>query len=280
MKYIVLGSKGQLGIEFLSLLKDEEVFEYDLHNIDITKEKELKEVIEKHKPDVILNCAAYNQVDLSEKKKELAFKVNRDAPINLAKICTDLSIKLVHYSTNYVFDGKKSEEYEIDDIPNPLSIYGSSKLEGEQGVLKYNKNALVIRTSWVFGKGVQNFIHKLKEWSSERVELMVSSDEISAPTSTKDLANITLQLLDKNYSGLFHVTNRGSCSRYEWAKVILNELGWKGHLLEASMNDFNLEAARPPRAVLSLNSLPPSILSTLPTWKEATIRYIKDSQMI
>jgi len=280
MKYIVLGSKGQLGIEFLSVLKDDEVFEYDLHNIDITKEEELKEVIEKHKPEVILNCAAYNQVDLAEKKKELAFKVNRDAPINLAKICSDLSIKLVHYSTNYVFDGEKSEEYEVDDKPNPLSIYGSSKLEGEQGVLKFDRNALVIRTSWVFGNGAQNFIHRLKEWSSERLELMVSSDEISAPTSAKDLANITLQLLDKNFSGLFHVTNRGSCSRYEWAKVILNELGWKGQLLEASMNDFDLEAARPPTAVLGLNSLPPSILSTLPTWKEATLRYIKDSQLI
>jgi len=280
MKYVVLGSKGQLGIEFLSILKDDEVFEYDIHNIDITKENELREVIEKHNPDVILNCAAYNQVDLAEKNKTLAFKVNRDAPINLAKICSKKAIKLVHYSSNYVFDGKQKTEYKITDTPNPLSVYGSSKLEGEQGVLKYNKNSMIIRTSWLFGEGTQNFIYKLMRWSKDKTELMISSDEISAPTSAYDLAVTTLQLIERKHTGLVHVTNRESCSRFEWAKLILDLIGWKGKLIEARMSDFNLEATRPVHAVLSLNSLPPSILSTLPTWKVATERYIKDSQKI
>ncbi len=280
MRYVILGSRGQLGKEFLRILDGEEVFEYDLHNIDITDNSQLVSMVEKTKPGVVINCAAYNQVDLAEEKSDLAYSVNRDAPQDLARICKERNIKLVHYSTNYVFDGNKSEPYEINDPPNPISVYARSKFEGERGVLENNEKALVIRTSWVFGEGVQNFIHKLNQWSQSRSVLKIVDDEVSTPTSTVDLAEATLKLLEEDVEGLVHVTNLGSCSRYEWAEHILSELGWEGELEKAKLSDFNLPARRPKHAVLSLKDLPDHVRRSIRTWKQATSEFISHAEMI
>ncbi|MGB9621884.1 MAG: dTDP-4-dehydrorhamnose reductase [Brevinematia bacterium] len=285
MKILLIGAYGQLGTEFRRFFEE--------HNIDYiptsTKEREgknlvldianinkVKEVFSKYKFDVVINCSAYNYVDKAEEEWQKAYSINGLGVRNLAIESNKKSIPLVHYSTDYVFDGSKTTPFTIADIPNPLSKYGKSKLLGENFLKSLTNKYILIRVSWVFGKGGEtNFIKKLIEWS-KKGEVRVSTDEISAPTYTKTIVNATWKLLEVEGFGIYHLSNEGECSRYEYAKFILETLNWKGKLYEAKQEDFNLPARRPKYSKLDNFGIKETIKIEIPHWKEVVEKYMKE----
>ncbi len=286
MDILLLGAEGQLGREFKSLLNSNNLkFQTYSHNdLDITNHESVRELFKNNKLKLIINTAAYNLVDRAEDNPYLAVEVNHKAVENLALLCSKNSVFLIHFSTNYVFDGTSLEPYKINDPPNPLSVYGKSKYMGEKAILQnMDKNFLIVRTSWVFGLGPQNFIYKLLNWAKDNSTLKIVDDEIAAPTSTSDLAKATFELYSSGLSGLYHITNRGNCSRFKWAELILNEIKWTGELKPTNLSNFGLKAKRPHRAILDISELPKEIHSNLKSWEDATtiaVKRINQNQII
>lgn len=281
MKYLITGNKGQLGKEFEEQFKTRR-YDFkgvDIDSLDLRDKVAVKSLIESFKPDVVLNCAAYNLVDVAEKNREEAFAVNKDVPIYLAELSNKFGFKLVHYSTDYVFDGTKNSPYTENDSPNPQSIYGKSKYEGEKGVLEINKDALVLRLSWVYGDGEQNFIHKFRQWAKNSNELNITNDEISIPTSTKSISELTIMALQDKLHGLYHLTASGYCTRYEWAKLINKCLDLKVKLNPVSIESFSLPAKRPRFSAMSNRKLTNELGIEIPEWQDFLIDRINDILM-
>jgi dTDP-4-dehydrorhamnose reductase len=273
--YLILGSNGQLGREFCKVLATQGVkFFAPLENeSDITKFEIMHLLIEKALPDVIINCAAYNAVDLAEEQKEEAFLVNHHGVENLASLSRSKGIDVVHFSTDYVFDGSKKEPYVESDITNPLSVYGQSKLAGEKAALA--ADGLVCRLSWVFGDGTQNFIYKLRGWASANNVLKVSDDEVSVPTYTVDVVRFTLLAIEKNLRGLYHLTNSGYASRYELAKFVIEKSGMTNTVVPVPMITFPVKAQRPKFSPMSNRHISEKMGVEIPDWKSAVTRYLK-----
>jgi len=278
MKYLLTGANGQLGYAFKSVLKNKEnkeIYSYGKEELDITDLEQVRKTIEEVQPEAVLNCAAYNAVDKAEEDWETAYLVNGIGPRNLAIVCNEKDIPLVHYSTDYVFDGKKGSPYTIADEPNPINEYGKSKLLGERFVQNLCNKYLLIRTSWVFGPGGKpgsNFVDKVLSWAKKDDHLKVVDDQISSPTYNFDLANATLDLFDQRAWGLYHITNSGSCSRYEWAKYFLNNIGWEGTLEAAKSSDFETKAERP--AITILSNFPVKKFNHSVQWDISTDRFL------
>lgn len=282
MRILITGANGQLGQDFQKLFTKENIeffptdFGTDLEDLDITNRDAISKYIQDKKIELIVNCAAYNAVDNAETDRETVFKINSEAVKNLALEASKFKIDLVHYSTDFVFDGTKGSSYTIDDHPNPLSQYGKSKLQGEHHIIKLHSKYYLIRTSWVFGLGNVNFVKKVINWSKGRTELNIVTDQISSPSYTVDLATATLELIKANAYGFYHMTNSGECSRYEWARYILEQIGWKGELKEAKSTDFQTAAQRPEYSALDNSSLKEKIGYDLPKWKDATKRFLQE----
>jgi dTDP-4-dehydrorhamnose reductase len=278
MKIFITGSQGQLGKEIVhqALSQGIESFPYAHQDLDITQFDLVRGIIGDFKPDVIINCAAYNNVDGAESESLMAYAVNCEGVRNLA-ICAKLyGAYLIHYSTDYVFDGKKTSPYLKIDTPNPINIYGESKLEGEKAVQEIFDNFLILRVSWVFGQNPQaSFPRKLLSWSKNNSTLKMVSDQTSSPTSVVDIANITFRLLKEKETGLYHFSNSGFCSRYEWAHFILNRIGWAGKLTPVPSSEFPAPAQRPTFSALDNSEVSTLIGKSIPTWQEATIRFIE-----
>jgi dTDP-4-dehydrorhamnose reductase len=276
-KYLILGSNGQLGKQFKRELAARNIpFDApDEKNSDLTDFDGIEKVIQVFSPTVIINCAAYNAVEEAERKPDLAYLVNGKAVEHLAKICSKDRIFLVHYSSDYVFDGRKGTPYVETDKTNPVNIYGKSKLSGERGVQDNLEEYLLFRTSWVYGEGTQNFVHKLLSWASSNRELKLSDDEISVPTSTNDLATFTVLALDKGLTGLYHLTNGGFASRYEWGKHVLQQLGKTTPVVPVPMSSFPSTVQRPLFTAMSNRSLELALDVTIPDWKSACSRFLE-----
>ena len=276
MKYLITGSKGQLGYAFQQILnknEDNQIFPVDIEELDITDLEAVRSTVDETKPDILINCAAYNAVDKAEEDWETAYLVNGIGPRNLAIVCNEHDIPLVHYSTDYVFDGKKGSPYTIADEPNPINQYGKSKLLGERFVQSLCCKYLLIRTSWVFGPGGKpgcNFVDKVLKWAENNDHLKIVDDQISSPTYTFDLAEATLKLLKQGSWGLYHITNTGSCSRYEWAKVVLETIGWKGQLDRTSSSVFQSTAQRPFHSALDIFPF-----KEIHSWEKSTVYFVK-----
>jgi len=213
---LLTGTSGQLAKEFQRILPERGLeFAAPLEEkLDISNFEQVKCAIEEIRPDVIINCAAYNLVDEAEEEPYLAFKVNSDAVGNLAVLCRRFNIFLVHFSTDYVFDGRKKEFYIEEDLANPVNKYGESKLKGEELIKRHLNNFLILRLSWVIGKGRRNFLYKLFNWTKQKRILKISCDEVSVPTYVEDVVHTTLLSLKKGLKGFYHLTNSGYCSRY------------------------------------------------------------------
>ena len=276
MKIIITGARGQLGQDITKFCERHN-FEYiaaDSKTLDITNAIEVTEFCNREVPDVIINCAAYNEVDRAQTDWKFAYLVNGIGVKNLVFASNLINATLVHYSTDYVFDGQLNRPYTIADRPRPLNRYGESKLLGEDMVRNLCDSYFLIRTSWVFGSGNVNFPKKVLEWSKSKKELKIVTDQVSSPTYTIDLAKATFDLLKSNYFGLYHITNSGYCSRYEWANYLLNEAGWKGTLLPSSSDEFSSPALRPTYSVLDNFGTEETIGYSLPSWKDATQRFL------
>jgi dTDP-4-dehydrorhamnose reductase len=198
----------------------------------------------------------------------------------LAQAAREHGCILVHYSTDYVFDGKKTTPYTIVDRPSPISLYGESKLLGEEQLKLNGERFFLIRTSWVFGQGNENFVTKLLQWAKNKQELKVVTDQVSSPTCTPDLAQATLKLLETGRYGLYHICNNGSCSRHEWAEFILRQIKWNGKLLPALSADFQTPADRPQYSVLDSFPYMQLVGEELPNWQVATLNFLKENGVI
>jgi len=268
-KILITGSGGQLGSEFVRAFEnsDYECIAPDESSFNITDYTGSKKIISEIKPDIIINCAAYNAVDDAEDKPDIAFSVNRDAVRSLAEICRDSKIFMVHYGTDYVFDGAKMDFYTEEDIPNPLGVYGKSKLEGEIAVLEILENSLVFRLSWVFGRGKQNFLYKLSQWAEKNRVLKISADEVSVPTYTGHIVKATIASFEKKLSGLYHLTNSGYASRYELTKYYIEKSSRDNLVIPVAMSTFAVKARRPGFSPMSNERLCGALGMELPHWK-------------
>lgn len=281
MKYLITGVHGQLGQDFRKLLQDNSVDHISTgsQDLDISDLQSVTQFILTNPVDVIINCAAYNAVDLAETQWQKAFAVNGLGVRNLALAAKRTNALLVHFSSDYIFDGDIKRPYTIADHPRPICRYGESKLLGEQFIRDIYNRFFLIRTSWVFGKGNDNFVKKVIAWSKNQNEIKVVDDQIASPTYTADLAQVTLDLVKSEVYGIYHVTNSGYCSRYEWAEHILQQLGWQGNLIPAKSCDFNTPAQRPPFSVLDNFGTPETLGYSLPDWQDATTRFLKELEI-
>ncbi|MGB4644278.1 MAG: dTDP-4-dehydrorhamnose reductase [Dictyoglomaceae bacterium] len=277
MRILITGAKGQLGSEFVKRFEkeDKDFLALGHTELDITDLKRVLEVFEEYKPDVVINCSAYNLVDKAEEERVNAIKVNAIGPKNLAFACEKHNSSLVHFSSDYVFDGKKEGLYVEDDIPNPLNVYGESKLLGEEFIKEETKRFLILRTSWVYGEGKQNFIYKLLSWAKEKEYIKVACDEFSVPTYTGRIVEITLQSIKNGLSGIFHLTNSGYTSRFEWAKVIFKSLNIKKFIYPTYMDEFNSPAKRPRFSAMSNEKIKKILDVEIPDWEKELVRYLK-----
>ncbi|HZH94527.1 MAG TPA: dTDP-4-dehydrorhamnose reductase, partial [Flavisolibacter sp.] len=251
MKVAVIGANGQLGSDLMEVLSAaHEVTGLNHADIEIADIDNVKNIMSSLKPDIILNTAAYHIVPEAEKFPDKAFQINGTAVLNLAKVCADEKIRLLHYSTDYVFDGKKQSPYTENDCPNPLNVYANTKLSGEYFALNYCDNSFVVRVSGIYGKVPcrakgGNFITTMLKLASEKPEVRVVNDEVLTPTPTGEIAKATAELIKTDAFGLYHMSCEGAVSWYEFAKTIWDTLGLKTPLYASSVKDFPLVVKRP-----------------------------------
>ena len=271
MKYLITGGRGQLANEFIKFFdgKGIDFVAFSKEELDITQFDHAYKIIKEIKPDVLINCAAYNLVDKAETDFRDTFKVNSVGVYNLALICKELKIRFVHYSTDYVFDGTKLRPYTEEDIPNPLNNYGKSKLLGEELVKQtMQDNFLIFRVSWVYGEGKQNFIYKLLQWAKEKEVLQIAFNEVSVPTYTGFIVEKTLKALEKDLTGLYHLVPRGYASRYEWAKLALKLFGINKVLIPVQKEIFKLPAKRPDFSAMDCGKIEKELGEEFDGWEE------------
>ena len=278
MKILITGAKGQLGKAFSQYFSKENIpyIAADHSTLDITDLNQMRDFIKDRQFTHIINCAAYNNVDKAEEDWQRAFTVNGLAVRNLAICANENDCELIQYSSDYVFSGKK-QQYTIADQTDPINKYGESKVLGER-FFQIAQKGYLIRVSWLFGEGPQNFIHKVINWSRKESVMRIVDDEISSPTYTGDLVQATMELLKLKAYGLYHITNTPA-SRYEWAELILKEIEWKGTLLKAKRADFNLRAKRPEVSILDNFGLEETTGRVMRDWRGATRGFFRKSKM-
>ncbi len=273
MKVLILGAKGSLGQTFADLYKDHEVFAWDREELDITNEDAVAQRVAELKPDLIINCAAYNAVDKAEEDRAGAELLNGSAVGFVAKAASAAGAILVHYSTGQVFDGSKSEGYNEDDQPNPVNAYGRSKLAGEMELQENTEKFYLIRTCWLYGRpaaGKKSFTDMMLEMAKKNQDINGVKDEFGNPTFVKDLAEATRALVEeKKPFGIYHLTNSGTASRYDWAKEIFMIKNIKAKLNEVNSDFFQRKAIRPKYEILNNTKF-----IQLRPWTEALKEYL------
>jgi dTDP-4-dehydrorhamnose reductase len=284
MKQILLiGKNGQLGWELhRSLATLGELTAVDYPEIDLKYQETCRELIRKIKPNIIVNAAAYTAVDKAETEQEKAWTINAVAPGVMAEEARRLKAVFVHYSTDYVFDGKKGTSYTEEDAPNPLNYYGCSKLEGERLVQEAGGAFLILRTAWIYSLRRDSFVTKVLQWSRQNETLRIVDDQVSNPTWARMLAEITSQILAMGFEfindkwGLYHLAGGGFASRLEWAKSILECDPEKKDqttraIIPALTSDFPTPAQRPLFSALNCIRFENAFNFALPKWQEALI---------
>ena len=279
MRVLLIGSNGQLGNDFRKLF-DKKNIEYtatDYKELNIVNGTDLEKFFKENGNFThIINCAAYNDVDKAENEIEQCFKVNDEAPLIISRYAKKMEAIFVTYSTDFIFDGRKKSPYLEEDIISPLSVYGKSKSNMEEKILKEYKKILVIRTSWLFGVGGNNFNKQVINWSKSRNTLNIVDDQVSAPTYSADLAEFSWKLIQTEKYGLYHITNSGEASKYDQAKYVLEKIGWQGKLNRAKTVDFNLPAKRPEYSKLSSEKVEKLLGEKIPTWQSGIDRFLEE----
>ena len=279
---LLIGKNGQLGWELTRVLQPlGNIIPVDFPEIDLASENSIMEWVDRTSPGIILNAAAYTAVDKAEADEATAMAVNGQAPGLLAELAEKKGSALIHFSTDYVFDGKKNELYVEDDEPNPLNVYGWSKLAGENSIIQVDGSYLVLRTSWVYSLRVGGFVNKVIQWSRENPELRIVSDQVGSPTWARMLAEITGQVIAKGSEdiypwikekrGVYHLGGAGQASRLEWAERILAydmdpDKQKTKRILPAKTNDFPTPAQRPLFTPLNCDLFMDTFNFALPAW--------------
>jgi len=276
MKILLLGSKGMLGSEFSKTLKSskEDYMGLDIEDLDLTNEEKLYDEIGKIKPKYILNCAAYTDVDKAEFESEKAFILNGLIPKYLADVSININACLIHFSSDFIFNGKSRVPYAEDNEPNPINAYGKSKLEGDKNIIKSLQKYFIIRTAWLYGKNGKNFVDTIIALSKTKKILKIVDDQIGSPTYAKDLACAVLKLIETDKYGIYNITNQGQCSRFEWVKEIIKIYNIKIDLINAKSSEFKVPSLRPSYSVLSNNKYNMLNLGIMRNWKIALKDYL------
>ena len=277
MKVLITGSKGQLGLEISKQLKDNSGYEViltDRNKLNIIDINDVNNIILSNKPDVVINCAAHTAVDLCETDVENAYKINAIGPRNLAIACEKVGAKLVQVSTDYVFDGKGVRPYREDDITCPNSIYGTSKLMGENFVKEFCSKYFIVRTAWLYGEG-NNFVRTMLKLAETNQELNVVNDQFGSPTSTVDLAKAIIELMTTEYYGVYHGTCEGKCSWYDFAKKIFEIKNIDVKVNSVTSEVFKRPAPRPAYSVLDNFMLELVGLNSFRNWEDSLREYLK-----
>ena len=271
MKVLITGSTGMLGSDCKIVFSSKyEIIAPTKEEMDIRKWDKVIEIIQKNKPDVVINCAAYTDVDACESEREVAYKINVEGARNLAQVCARFDCKIVHISSDYVFDGKKPvpQPYFEDDEPNPLSFYGKTKADSEKAVIDNIEDYIIIRTGWLYGRRRANFVKWVIKKAVNGEKIPVLKDQYGSPTWTYKVALQIMVLLEKKMTGIFHVTSEGYCTRVEWTSFILDHLGLSAQIEPISMKDWNPPAKRPVNCLLENKELKLYRLNIMKNWKD------------
>lgn len=276
MKVVITGAKGQLGLELSKQLEIENKYEIiatDRDELNIIDINSVNEFLLNNKPDVVINCAAHTAVDLCETDEENAYKINAIGPRNLAIVCEKIGAKLVQVSTDYVFDGNGTRPYREDDITCPNSIYGTSKLMGENFVREFCSRYFVVRTAWLYGEG-NNFVRTMLKLAETNSELNVVNDQLGSPTSTVDLAKAIIDLISTEHYGVYHGTCEGQCSWYDFAKKIFEIKNIDIKVNPVTSEEFKRPAPRPAYSVLDNFMFKLVGLNSFRNWEESLKEYL------
>lgn len=276
MKFFITGVNGQLGYDVKRELLERgytDILAPTRVDLDITNEDAVKKMISEYRPSVIFHCAAYTAVDKAEEEQEKCYQVNVLGTKYLTEAAKEMDAKIIYISTDYVFDGTKEGIYQIEDRVNPVNYYGKTKYLGENFIREYD-NHIIVRISWVFGINGKNFIRTMLNLAESHKELNVVCDQIGSPTYTKDLAGLLVNMFLSNVKGLYHVTNEGYCSWYEFAEFIFKESRKKVKVHPILTKDYKTIAKRPLNSKLSKESLDDIGMKRLPEWQDAVKRYI------
>lgn len=294
MRILVTGINGQLGYDVFKVLKEKnyDVIGVGRDTMDLQESIQIKECIDKINPNVIVHCAAYTSVDDAEDDEELCRRINAYAVRDIAEKAKELDAVMIYISTDYIFDGEKilSEkhdntnnevdyylEYVEEDKPNPQNVYGKTKLEGEQYVKELLDKYYILRISWVFGENGKNFIDTMIKLSKQKEEISVIGNQIGSPTYTKDLANVIVEMIETNKYGVYHVTNDGFCSWYEFSKEIFRIT--ESDILVKSINssEYCTKAKRPLNSKMSKQKLAENGFTLPRKWQDALLDYISNT---
>jgi dTDP-4-dehydrorhamnose reductase len=290
MKIVIIGAGGRLGSALTRAYRDRfEMLAFDHEQLELSDQKQIRDQISPLEFDALINAAAFTSVDRCEIERDRAFLINAEAPKHLAKICADKDAKLIHFSTDYVFDGEKREPYTEEDPANPISVYGESKRAGEKFVLEAGPRHLVVRVSWVFGPGRPSFVDAMIGRALKKEHIEAIADKFSSPTYTRDIAQMLPRFFDpgaaansRGYGGILHFANTGECSWREYAQFALDRCRSLGLPLRAKNVDVlelaemkDWKARRPLYSVLSTARFS-SLTGTTPrTWRDAVGDYIE-----
>lgn len=279
---LITGSDGQLGYDVIRELKKRKIdcIGSVRSDFELTDYEETEKYILKIKPDCIIHCAAYTNVNKAENEKELCYKVNVNGTENIAKVCRKLDAKMIYISTDYIFDGTKDGEYEVDDIPNPLSVYGKTKYEGELKVKENIDKYFIVRTSWVFGSHGNNFVKTMLKLAKEKESIDVVCDQIGSPTYTVDLARLLCDMMLSDKYGTYNVSNEGFCSWFEFAEQIMKVSRLECKIKPIITNKYSRNVIRPFNSKMSKKSLVENGFKLLPDWKNAIHIYIEKNNYL
>lgn len=278
MRVLVTGVKGQLGYDVVKELEQRghTAVGVDIEEMDITDETAVDTVITHSMVDAVIHCAAYTAVDAAEDNEGICNKINVEGTTNIAKVCKKLDIKMIYISTDYVFDGQGTRPWEPDDkITEPLNVYGMSKYLGEQAVQRYLEKYYIVRIAWVFGINGKNFVKTMLRLGKENESVRVVNDQFGSPTYTADLAVLLCDMVETNRYGIYHATNEGICSWFEFTCEIYKQAGLDIPVIPVSSDEFPAKAKRPSNSRMSKEKLTANGFRKLPSWQDATARYVK-----
>ncbi|MEK7776757.1 MAG: dTDP-4-dehydrorhamnose reductase [Planctomycetota bacterium] len=288
MKILVTGARGMLGRYLVGMLSNLpvagnvglEVTATDREQLDITHPQNTLRFVSDCKPDVIVNCAAFTNVDACETQVSDAFAVNTTGAKSVAMAGKEVGAKIVHISTDYVFDGSKMDSYGETDKPNPLSVYGKSKLEGERAIQEIADNYAILRTAWVFGPYRRNFVTAILERGKKDRKVSVVIDQHGSPTYTADLSQAVWNVISQDVRGLYHFTNMGRCSRYDWAKKIFELTGEPVSVLPVKTADYKRAAVVPQNSALNCAKYLLATGHKIRPWQEALEEYLQKTLLL
>jgi dTDP-4-dehydrorhamnose reductase len=282
---LITGANGQLGLKIKDVVMYENYKNFiltDINDLDITDNTAVKNFIRNNDIGLIINCAAYTAVDFAEEESDKVFLLNSYAPENLAKLSKKYNLKLIHISTDYVFDGNSYLPYSEDNIVNPISVYGKSKLDGENRVLKQDAESIIVRTSWLYSEYGKNFAKTILKLADEKETINVVYDQIGTPTYAGDLAQVLINISNKYFynsewfSGIYHYSNLGVCSWFDFAVMLLKLTGKKTKIQPVLSNEFITKAKRPHYSVLDKSKITNTYNVDITYWLDACEKMLEN----